>query len=72
MPKSVVGVLQEFENAAPSVLLCNLRVKARDGSIVPCAVLELIEESLDLTLGLSNDERVAGLSQRRLIREDRR
>ena len=54
--KRVVRVLQQLQNAPAAVFLCDLGVEAGDGAIVSCAVLEFIEERLDLTLGLSRDE----------------
>ena len=63
----IVCVLQQLENAPAPVLLGDLGVEAGDGAIVARAVLEFIEERLDLTLGLSDDEFVSDLPRRRTV-----
>ena len=67
MPERVVGVLQQLQDAAAPVLLCNLGVEAGNGAIVARAVLEFIEERLDLTLSLSDDKLISGLPRRRVV-----
>ena len=56
MRERIMGILQQLQNASAPILLCNLGVEARDGAVIPRAVLEFIEERLDLTLGLSDDD----------------
>ena len=59
--KRIVCVLQQFKNASAPILLGDLGVEAGDGTIIARAVLEFVEESLDLTLSFGDDEFVSGL-----------
>ena len=67
MRERIVCVLQQLQNAPAPILLGDLGVEAGDGAIVARAVLEFIEERLDLTLSLSDDEFVSGLPRRRVV-----